>query len=356
MYNIKNKCSFYIIFCAIFCTASSIITTVSLATLLNSSILSVSQAYTFDQQFKSLVKHTLPNVAVGLVIQDAQTGKMLYNNRAYEGFTPASTMKLFTAAAALEYLKPDYRFQTRLDFDKTKIQDKHLHDNLILSFTGDPTFTSTDLNKLFVRLKQAGVHKLDGIIVDHSRFETPHYAPGWSIDDIQWAYGAPISAIIIDGNKSRKSAILNPEQLALARIKEALALAKISLQADIQFSKRSIENDYSNNKSIIHYSENLDSIVKHTLIHSNNLAAESLLKTLGYYYYNKGNFQEGVLATHAILSPITGIDFSKMRAHDGSGLSHYNCLTPDHLSRLLFSLYHHHERNHLFMNSLPKLC
>src|SRR5690606_677086 len=49
----------------------------------------------------------------------------------------------------------------------------------------------------------------------------------------------------------------------------------------------------------------------------------------------------------------TGIDFSKMKMHDGSGLSHYNCLTPDHLSRLLFSMYHHTGLSKLFIESLP---
>lgn len=311
-------------------------------------------AYTFDHQFKQLVKHSLPNVAVGLIVQDAKTGKMLYSNRAYEGFTPASTTKLFTAAAALEYLKPDFRFETRLDFDESHLKNKNLESSLILTFTGDPTLTHLDLIKLFERLKNAGVHKLKGnIIVDHSRFSSPHYAPGWSIDDVQWAYGAPISAIIIDGNKTHKTAVSDLEQLASHKIKEALSIAKISFQADIQFSRHPVEISEKHNKSIIHYSDNLDTIVKHTLLHSNNIAAESLLKTLGYYYYNKGNFQEGVLATHAILSPITGIDFSKMRMHDGSGLSHYNCLTPDHLSRLLFSMYHHDDLNKLFINSLP---
>ncbi len=335
----KNKSSFYIHF--------------SIAMLINLMFIHSAIAYTFDQQFKTLVEHTLPNVAVGLVIQDAKTGKMLYSSRAYEGFTPASTMKLFTAAAALEYLKPDYAFETRLDYDKTQVHNKCLKKDLILTFTGDPTFTSHDLNKMFERLKNSGIHKLCRIVVDHSRFETPHYAPGWTIDDVQWSYGAPISAIIIDGNKSRKAAVKDPQQLASNRIKEALSAAKINLQGGISFSKRNIHFNHEHNKSIIHYSDDLDTIVKHTLVHSNNLAAEALLKTLGYYYYNKGNFQDGVLATQAILAPITGIDFTKMRVHDGSGISHYNCLCPDHLSRLLFSMYHHTELNTLFMDSLP---
>lgn len=311
-------------------------------------------AYTFDHEFKQLVTHTLPNVTVGLVVQDAKTGKVLYSSRAYEGFTPASTTKLFTAAAALEYLKPDFKYETRLSFNKAHLVNKQLQSDLILTFTGDPTLTSQDLNKLFERLKNSGVNKLRAdIIVDHSRFRSPHYGPGWSIDDVQWSYGAPISAIIIDSNKAHKIAVPNPELLASTRIKEALFKNKIGFHGSIQFSKYPVEKGHENNKSFTHYSDTLDVIVKKTLVHSNNIAAESLLKTLGYYYYDKGNFQEGVLATQAILSPITGIDFSKMRIHDGSGLSHYNCLCPDHLSRLLFSMYHHEDLNSLFIDSLP---
>ncbi|MDQ1277903.1 MAG: hypothetical protein QG555_945 [Thermodesulfobacteriota bacterium] len=46
--------------------------------------------------------------------QDIRTGETLYAYNADQLFGPASVIKLFTAAAALDRLGPDYRFRTPL--------------------------------------------------------------------------------------------------------------------------------------------------------------------------------------------------------------------------------------------------
>ena len=50
----------------------------------------------------------------GLLISDAKTGEVLFEQNADRYFVPASNMKLFTTALALATLGRDYRFRTTL--------------------------------------------------------------------------------------------------------------------------------------------------------------------------------------------------------------------------------------------------
>src|SRR5579863_3376356 len=45
---------------------------------------------------------------IGVSIQSLSTGRVLYQHHANRGFVPASTLKLFTGIAALDYLGPHY--------------------------------------------------------------------------------------------------------------------------------------------------------------------------------------------------------------------------------------------------------
>ena len=52
--------------------------------------------------------------SVGIQVVDLKTGNALYSRNAERLYLPASNMKLFTAALALERLGPEYRLTTRL--------------------------------------------------------------------------------------------------------------------------------------------------------------------------------------------------------------------------------------------------
>ena len=91
------------------------------------------------------MNHTLPNSNIGIVIANAKTGKIIYQKNAYQPFTPASNTKLFTAAAALYLLGPNYTYNTTL---------KTANSNYYLTFSGDPSFTAKDLQAFFEKLKK----------------------------------------------------------------------------------------------------------------------------------------------------------------------------------------------------------
>ncbi|MBX6314745.1 MAG: D-alanyl-D-alanine carboxypeptidase/D-alanyl-D-alanine-endopeptidase, partial [Isosphaeraceae bacterium] len=73
----------------------------------------------------------------GLLVVDGRTGQTVYQKNADQMFSPASVTKLFSTAAALIDLGPDFRFRTpvvrRGEIDKEGI----LHGDLILIASGD---------------------------------------------------------------------------------------------------------------------------------------------------------------------------------------------------------------------------
>jgi D-alanyl-D-alanine carboxypeptidase/D-alanyl-D-alanine-endopeptidase (penicillin-binding protein 4) len=50
----------------------------------------------------------------GVDIRSLDTGETIYERNADRMFIPASNMKLFTGATALETLGPDYRYRTSI--------------------------------------------------------------------------------------------------------------------------------------------------------------------------------------------------------------------------------------------------
>jgi len=153
----------------------------------------------------------------GLLITDAKTGEVLFEQNADRYFVPASNMKLFTTALALAKLGRDYRFQTTLEALALPSADGKVESPLFLVGRGDPNLSNRKLPyaqkeefdgpperaiaELADALAAKGVKEISGDIVgDDSYFPRERYPNGWEIDDMVWEYGAAISAIVVDDN------------------------------------------------------------------------------------------------------------------------------------------------------------
>lgn len=155
-----------------------------------------------NKKITHMIKSNLPDANVGVIVQNANTGEILYDYQGSTHFTPASTTKLFTAAAALKYLGPDYRYATDLYYQPQSLQNGTHQGDVVLKFSGDPSFQLASLYSLLQKLADAQIKVINGnLLIDDSEFSGPMWAMGWTWDSTPWHHSAPVAAIIIDRNQ-----------------------------------------------------------------------------------------------------------------------------------------------------------
>ena len=156
-----------------------------------------------------LQKPELAPAMIGIKVTSLETGKVLFAENADKLLRPASNMKLYTVASALDRLSPDYRFVTSVYAPAKPAADGVIHGNLTIYGRGDPSlaarFNNGDYFKgidgLAANIAASGVKRVDGDLVgDESYFTGPQYGSGWEWEDLQWWYGAEVSALTVDDN------------------------------------------------------------------------------------------------------------------------------------------------------------
>lgn len=155
-----------------------------------------------NNKITHMIKSNLPDASVGVIVQNAATGEILYDYHGSKHFLPASTTKLLTAAAALKLLGPDYRYDTDLYYNPSAIRRGIHTGDIYLKFSGDPSLQLATLYSLLQKLAEAQIEVIDGnFIIDDTIFTGPLWAMGWTLDSTPWYHAAPVSAIIIDRNQ-----------------------------------------------------------------------------------------------------------------------------------------------------------
>ena len=137
------------------------------------------------------------------------TGRVLFEENAQKLLRPASNMKMYTVAAGLDRLSPDYRFLTSVYAPARPNSSGVVHGNLTIYGRGDPSlaarFNGGDyykgINDLAAQIVSAGVKKVEGDIVgDETYFSGAQYGSGWNWEDLQWWYGAEVSSLTVNDN------------------------------------------------------------------------------------------------------------------------------------------------------------
>ena len=81
----------------------------------------------------------------GIEITSLSSGKVLYALNPDKLFTPASNTKLFTTAAALSLIGPDYKFRTTVETNGSLDKYGRLTGDLIVVGRGDPNLSGREL-------------------------------------------------------------------------------------------------------------------------------------------------------------------------------------------------------------------
>ncbi|MEE9553503.1 MAG: D-alanyl-D-alanine carboxypeptidase/D-alanyl-D-alanine-endopeptidase [candidate division Zixibacteria bacterium] len=155
-----------------------------------------------------LADTALTNAQIGIAVYDITADSSIFCRDCQKLFTPASNMKLFTSAAALELLGPSYRFKTRF-LNTGRIDNKsRIKGDLIIVGGGDPLISGrfrdniTEVLELWAdSLLQRGIKEIKGdIIIDNSFFTGSEFGGGWSLDDLSYWYACPVSALSFNDN------------------------------------------------------------------------------------------------------------------------------------------------------------
>lgn len=144
---------------------------------------------------------------LSILVVSLDRGDTLYSLNPDLPVAPASNMKLFTTAAALYYLGPDFRYSTYVLGDG-EIRDGVLEGDVILYGTGDPAISSRmvgrallPLQALADSLKALGIRRISGDVVgDGSYFDDHWIAEGWKEEYRLDSYSAPIGALSLAEN------------------------------------------------------------------------------------------------------------------------------------------------------------
>ena len=156
-----------------------------------------------------LAKPELAPATIGVKVVSLDTGRVLFEENAAKLLRPASNMKIYTVATALDKLTPDYRFITSVYAVSRPDSSGVVHGDLTIYGRGDPTFATRfnngdyfkGINDLASRIAAAGVKRVQGDLVgDETYFIGPKYGSGWEWEDLTWYYGAEISPLTINDN------------------------------------------------------------------------------------------------------------------------------------------------------------
>jgi D-alanyl-D-alanine carboxypeptidase/D-alanyl-D-alanine-endopeptidase (penicillin-binding protein 4) len=135
------------------------------------------------------------------VVRAPATGEQLYERNGGKLMMPASNMKIVTMAAAAQSLGWEAHFTTILE-TSAPIDAGILRGDLYVRGGGDPSINTRGGRgaALFAEwasaLSAAGITRIDGRIVgDDNLFDDEGLGAGWSWDDLQYGYAAPVGAL-----------------------------------------------------------------------------------------------------------------------------------------------------------------
>ncbi len=263
-------------------------------------------------------------------------------------FTPASTLKLLTSAAALEALGPGTTFSTRV------VTGSSAH-RIVLVGGGDPylssqpltpaeqavVYPSTRADVVTLARRTAAALAARGVTrvrvgYDDSLFSGPAASPWWEPGYLPDGVVSPISALWVDrgANPSGYGRVADPSRTAADTFSAALSRAgkKAGLRVQGQPAPAAAGATATDLASV--ESAPLDQIVQQVLTVSDNEGAEVLLRQTGLAVSGKGSFTGGTSAVRQTLQ-LLGVPMVGAVLHDGSGLSRHDKLSPETLTAVL---------------------
>jgi D-alanyl-D-alanine carboxypeptidase len=261
-------------------------------------------------------------VSVSVVVDGAR----LYGHLAGVARTPASNEKLLLSMAALDRLGPGFRIATEAA-TRDRMRDGVVGGDLYVIGHGDPETGADDIRRLAVRLRDAGLKRVDGSIVgDTSAFLRDRKAPGWH--RIALAYIGLPTALSFEGNVDANGYVFDPERRAAAALTAELRAIGVHVEGEARAGAAS-----SGPRTIASIrSARLEKILRRQNVSSNNLDAEILSKVLATEVLRRpGSIADGARVIEAWAEDRG----AEATLHDACGLSYRDRVSAGALAALL---------------------
>lgn len=260
---------------------------------------------------------------VGAAVANLATGELLYARDADVPLTPASTLKLLTATAALEVLGAEHRFATQVVTGADPGE-------VILLGGGDPTLATSDpampgatslaelAEQTALALGDAGVDTAR-LGFDESLFSGPAVNPHWRPTYVPNGVAAPVSALAVDGGREAPGLAARVADPALAT---AEAFAELLDEHGIAIDGDPYRAEAAADAVSLAYAESapLGDIVEYLIASSDNDVAEIVARHVAIGLGRPGAAEEAAVAVTDTLAGL-GLDISALTVLDGSGLA-----------------------------------
>ncbi|MDE5840996.1 MAG: D-alanyl-D-alanine carboxypeptidase [Muribaculaceae bacterium] len=291
-----------------------------------------------------LKSRSISSGSTAVLVQDLKTGETIAAHNADRPLLPASIMKTVTIAGLLQEKGPDERFHTYVYADGP-IKGNALEGNLLILGGGDPTLgancapESADIaEEIIAALRHKGISVITGDIrVDTSLYCGPSCPPSWAAGDLNEAYGTGCHALNFRRNASGSRAVRNPESVFLSYLASRLRSAGISLSGTTRTVHTGGADTDRCTKLLDHVSDTYAEVMRSCMMRSDNLFAESLLRTFALARGKEGSTEAGASEMLEYWKG-AGIPTKGVTLIDGSGLSRSNRVTASFINGILHAM------------------
>ncbi len=314
-----------------------------------------------------MARETPPTM--GIILADPR-GRILFEKNADNRFIPASTLKVFTALTALEYLGPDFHFTTDFFLDEDL--------NLTIKGGGDPLLTSREIRtiskRIGERLKKKHISEIHGLRVDGTAFKSNITIPGTSRtlnpydasvgalsanfntisfkkcpprNPTKWISAEPETPLIPFAQKMLASSGMAQGRIPLPRGMEGLYaghLFKWFLEKEGIKTGQAVTTGNVNGKDHLIFNGyspyDLKQVVAKLLYYSNNFMANQVFLALGLK--EGGGPATLTKGINLAMAHAASLGIKDLFIEEGSGISRQNRISPRSMLKILQAFKPHH--------------
>lgn len=313
---------------------SSEVTDVALMDTLSDDSVALPWPQNAQARIDKLLTHDMFETSqLGMMVYDLTADSVIYAHNERQLMRPASTMKVVTAITALDKLGGSYQFKTALYYTGT-IQNRTLTGDLYCVGGFDPKFGRDDMRAFTHCMKTLGVDTIRGnLYADKSMKDLDVLGEGWCWDDDN-----PVLSPLVYRRKDH----------FMTEFEKELREAGIQVEAFSSVAKCPAEAI-----RICERTHSIDQVLLPMMKKSDNLYAEALFYQLVPRENGRTVTAKAVRAVVRRLINKVGLDASRYKIADGSGLSLYNYVSVELLVKLLKYGYQHQNIYHHLLPSMP---